>query len=431
MSLLKQNLSNKYFLLFLFTCLIFLSFEILPIFVPNIAFIHSHIPVLLRYDANFGVACLGSSILLIALTYRFFSLSRSEYLCFAVIGTLLEIYLYTQRLDISALWPRLSHIGPGYFAVALLLVARKIYLCFRNRDNARIIRYLEILGLGLCMPCVYAFSGGLIALRGERYVYDGMLLAADSLVGTQPAFIITKLLRAVPAIDLVMHVVYDYLGMWLLLSQAIVYLYENNDAERKQPLVFFPVFTYAVVVVLGMQCYTYFPAVGTEYYCGTAAFPQGPYPQCSLENLPRPVAAPPFMPRNAMPSLHLSWIICAYLGICWIKRSYAYLGAIFVGLTLLSAFSVGCHWLTDFVVALPFSVLCAGLTHLRLKLLYRSFMLIWGSGVAFLFMYYLKHHIYLILAHPQSYMCCVCVSSLVSVFLLYAMVRLGNKAFRS
>ncbi|MDO5296133.1 MAG: phosphatase PAP2 family protein [bacterium] len=389
---------------------------------PNIAFLHSHLPDLMRYDVNFGVACFGSSVLLMALTHNFFTLKRKELWVFILVGTLLEIVFYMQRLNINGLWLRLSHIGPGYLMVAFLLVLRKTYNCYRDNEGEHLIKYLEIIGLGLCMPCVYTLSGGLIGLRGERYVYDGMLLTADSLTGTQPAFIITEFLRTFPVINLFMTIVYDYLGMWMLLSQVLVYLYERNNADSKPYLAFFPVLTYAAVVLLGMHCYVYFPAVGTEYFCGTAVFPHGPYPKYSLDCLPKPVAAPPFLARNAMPSLHLSWIICAYLGICRIKKSYAYVGLFFVVLTLLSAFSIGCHWLTDFIVALPFTVLCASLTHLRLKFPYRLGMMLWGGGVSFIFMYFLKHHIDLVILYSHYYLIGVCISSFVSVLLLYAMV---------
>ncbi len=61
--------------------------------------------------------------------------------------------------------------------------------------------------------------------------------------------------------------------------------------------------------------------------------------------------------RNAMPSLHMAWVLLAWWysrGLSWIERTIV---MAFVVLTVFSTMGTGEHWFVDLVVAFPFALL--------------------------------------------------------------------------
>ena len=69
-----------------------------------------------------------------------------------------------------------------------------------------------------------------------------------------------------------------------------------------------------------------------------------------------PIEAPLQFVRNCMPSLHLSWILAVYYSLYRAKPIYKNIALVLVVLTALSAFSVGCHYLIDLIIAIPFTM---------------------------------------------------------------------------
>jgi hypothetical protein len=95
---------------------------------------------------------------------------------------------------------------------------------------------------------------------------------------------------------------------------------------------------------------------GNDFYSGDAfaAFPG---------TQPAMVAVTPKYPRNAMPSLHMTWALL----VLWISRDLGrghWLAAIFAFFTAVATLSIGEHYLVDLVVAFPFALaiwnLCIG-----------------------------------------------------------------------
>ena len=141
------------------------------------------------------------------------------------------------------------------------------------------------------------------------------------------------------------------------------------------------------------MCYTYYPAVGPQSFLGSELFPNGVLPYILPDDV-RIVSFPLEQSRNCMPSLHLTWILCAFFSVYNLLRSrYVLLWLVLVLLTLGSAFSVGCHWTTDFFVALPFTAFCLGLIWHRLPKWRRLSLVSFGGLATYGMMFILKYHI--------------------------------------
>lgn len=106
---------------------------------------------------------------------------------------------------------------------------------------------------------------------------------------------------------------------------------------------------------VGVVFYNFFPAGGPRNLLPQAF----PFRALSMTDVPRILLEPVAIggARNAMPSLHMAWVLLAWWysrGLSWIERTIA---MAFVVLTVFSTMGTGEHWFVDLVVALPFALL--------------------------------------------------------------------------
>ncbi len=110
---------------------------------------------------------------------------------------------------------------------------------------------------------------------------------------------------------------------------------------------------------LGIVFYNIFPAIGPAHLLG-ARFPWQPItfeegPRLLLESLTNLAG-----PRNAMPSLHLAWVLLAWWysrGLSFWERGIALVFLIFAGLATVGT---GEHYFADLIVAIPFCLFLQG-----------------------------------------------------------------------
>ena len=106
---------------------------------------------------------------------------------------------------------------------------------------------------------------------------------------------------------------------------------------------------------VGIVLYNLFPACGPHDLLG-AAFPFHPIADSDLQRLLLdPVAIQG--PRNAMPSLHMSWTLLAWWysrGLSWTERIVAFA---FLAWTVVATLGTGEHYVADLIVAFPFSLM--------------------------------------------------------------------------
>lgn len=106
---------------------------------------------------------------------------------------------------------------------------------------------------------------------------------------------------------------------------------------------------------LGILFYNLFPACGPHNLFQTG-FPFVPFPMDHV----RRILLEPWTttgPRNAMPSLHMAWVLLAWWysrRLSWIERAIAFA---FLALTAFATLGTGEHWFADLIVAFPFAVM--------------------------------------------------------------------------
>jgi hypothetical protein len=110
---------------------------------------------------------------------------------------------------------------------------------------------------------------------------------------------------------------------------------------------------------IGGIFYNLFPALGPAHLFGHD-FPFHPITAIQAKHLLlEPVAIPGF--RNAIPSLHMAWVLLAF----WYCRGASIwtksVVAVFMFFTVLATLGSGEHYLIDLVVAVPFCVMLEGL----------------------------------------------------------------------
>jgi hypothetical protein len=110
---------------------------------------------------------------------------------------------------------------------------------------------------------------------------------------------------------------------------------------------------------LGIVFYNLFPATGPIHLFG-ANFPFHPL---SIEQAARLVAEPIVIlaPRNAIPSLHMAWVLLAWWysrGLSWWSRGII---LAFIVFTVLATLGTGEHYFIDLIVAFPFTFMIRAL----------------------------------------------------------------------
>jgi hypothetical protein len=110
---------------------------------------------------------------------------------------------------------------------------------------------------------------------------------------------------------------------------------------------------------VGIMFYNIFPALGPIHLV-RQSFPWNPLHADQLQRLflePVPLHGP----RNAIPSLHMGWVLLAWWysrGLSWWERSIALLFLLF---TVCATMGTGEHYFVDLVVAYPFALLMQSL----------------------------------------------------------------------
>ena len=111
---------------------------------------------------------------------------------------------------------------------------------------------------------------------------------------------------------------------------------------------------------LGLFFYNMLPALGPVHIFQTQ-FPGHPL---SMADAARMVVEPITVKgtRNAMPSLHMAWILLAWWNACGLRKVERWIVYLFVFFTVLSTLGLGEHYLIDLVVAYPFALMVQALS---------------------------------------------------------------------
>lgn len=105
---------------------------------------------------------------------------------------------------------------------------------------------------------------------------------------------------------------------------------------------------------VGVLCYNMLPACGPVHLFG-AAFPWSPLSTADAMQL-NIVPVITEGARNAIPSLHMTWVLLVWWNSRGLSRWVRVIAMIYVALTVLATLGTGEHYFIDLVVAFPFSL---------------------------------------------------------------------------
>ena len=293
---------------------------------------------------------------------------NEPYLPFAIAGGLVfflrgvpsrwEIYAW---LLISAIFIKVIHlpqipfwvlrVGSSFavlgFGALLLMGLRALWSEREGRENA-----LALLVPSLILVLFILSSANALRLSSgfNPRTYDAWLYAFDGSLGFQPSFWMGKIMYQSLALTRITLLTY----LSLPFAMAVVCAWHIPSSARS---VSWRVLTVLLLAgVAGWLLYNVIPATG-PLYAFAANFPWNNVPYKDLSTFPlEKMSIPLGIPRNAMPSLHVGWVIL----LCWnsrgLPRALRAALVLYLLLTVVATLGSGQHYLVDLVVSLPFAL---------------------------------------------------------------------------
>lgn len=232
---------------------------------------------------------------------------------------------------------------PGMVSVAVMAGR-----CVWSRPDRRLLvpalgTSIIFVGAGVLTPPVLHF---IEVIRPK--VFDLYLDSFDSSLGVQPSFLLGRAFLRWHWFGAIS--IWIYLGLSLVLALVFV---ENLRLQVRRAL--WIVAAFLVCAPAGELFYAMFPALGPRLLF-QKDFPLHPVAMADAARLQlQPILLAG--PRNAIPSLHMAWVLLAWWcseGTSWVSRSVA---ALFVIFTVTSTMGTGEHYFVDLVVAIPFALM--------------------------------------------------------------------------
>jgi hypothetical protein len=186
---------------------------------------------------------------------------------------------------------------------------------------------------------------------------DLYLLSFDGSLRIQPAYVVGRLYALHPWLHVASLLAY----IGLAVPIAVVYA---GRLVRFKDKAFPAMLAFLITGPVGIVCYNLFPACGPAHL-----FPGFPFHQFPTADLPRLILEPVTVvgPRNAMPSLHMTWTLLAWWysrGLSWWERAIAFA---FLAFTVVATLGTGEHYFADLVVAFPFALMIQALCAYSLR----------------------------------------------------------------
>jgi len=178
------------------------------------------------------------------------------------------------------------------------------------------------------------------------------LYSFDSSLRVQISFLVGQAFRRWPSLWWTCFVFYTALPLPL----ALVYAAQLRRSKRDALAV---MIAFLVTGPVGVMFYNILPACGPVHLFG-AAFPWHPL---STADAMRLRAVPILMKgaRNAIPSLHMTWVLLIWWNSRGLPRWVRGVALAFVWFTVLATLGTGEHYFVDLVVAFPFSLMVQAL----------------------------------------------------------------------
>jgi len=177
--------------------------------------------------------------------------------------------------------------------------------------------------------------------------FDLFLVSFDSSLRVQFSFLMGQAFWTWPWLRFFCLVIYIALPLPL----ALVY---SAHLRGKKENAFAVMLAFLIAGPLGVLCYNMVPAIGPAHLFG----PAFPFHPLSTADALRINVVPILTtgPRNAMPSLHLAWVLLVWWNSRGLARWIRAIAMTFVVFTAMATIGTGEHYFVDLVVAFPFSL---------------------------------------------------------------------------
>jgi len=293
---------------------------------------------------------------------------NEPYLPFAIAGGLIFYLRSVPKIQEQICWVLLScgfalvarfphthdWIVAGSSVLALFGFGAFLMLGWRWMWSEQLVRRQAVAMLAPAASLVFfVFSAQrALSLANLFYpkTYDLYLYVVDGSLGFQPSFLLGKAMAASYAFRGASALTY----LSLPFVMALVYaLRLPKGTERPS----WDVITLLMLAGLGgWALYNVVPATGPIYVFGPSfpfqALPSRVLPKLFLEQIPVTGDAP----RNAIPSLHLAWVLLLYWNTKGLSRSLQIFLAAYLALTVASTLGTGEHYFVDLVAGVPFAL---------------------------------------------------------------------------
>jgi hypothetical protein len=240
--------------------------------------------------------------------------------------------------------PVCCYLGLGSWTV---LGLRAIWACAESRARFGFLPAF----VACCFFVGFLYLAAPILYYAEQMLpktLDLYLVSFDGSLGFQPSFLAGKYYWGFAWLRRLGILAYS--GLPVALALAYV---ENLRARREQSAsVGLGIF---YLGLFGMFAYALFPATGPVHVFG-GLFPDHPLGMNEARALPlSPI--PVKGSRNAMPSLHMAWILWCWWCVRGLKPWVKAVTLGFVVFTVFATLGTGEHYLSDLVVAFPFTLM--------------------------------------------------------------------------
>lgn len=197
-------------------------------------------------------------------------------------------------------------------------------------------------------------AGGLLRLTEKLHpkTFDLFLYSFDSSLRVQSSFLVGQSFSKWPWLRTASLAFYMTLPLVLTLVYSARLRYRKSDALAV-------VLAFLLAGPLGLMFYNVMPACGPAYLFGPG-FPWHPLPIADamhMKVVTRLVRGAP----NAMPSLHMAWVLLAWWNSRGLPRWVRTIALAFLCFTVLATLGMGEHYIIDLVVAFPFSLMVQAL----------------------------------------------------------------------
>ena len=182
--------------------------------------------------------------------------------------------------------------------------------------------------------------------------FDLFLYSFDSSLRVQFSFLVGQMFWKFPWIRVACLLIYIALPLPLALVYAA-------QLRQKRGTALAVMLAFLVTGPVGVLFYNMLPACGPVHLFG-AAFPFHPLSTADAMHIGI-VTVPIKGARNAIPSLHMAWVLLVWWNSKSLARWIRAIAMVFVALTVLATLGTGEHYLIDLVVAFPFSLMVQAL----------------------------------------------------------------------